>query len=155
MTKGELQKLSDRVDEIDQTMDLCDSNRDADILDNLEAELDEIMKQLEEAPQKGKLESRDFALLSEPLDYQVSFRLQELERHFSKDLIRGIVLSRDYAPVPKPTHLETWDASEIIRLHLTNLIASYPIKNIVDVFEIHGYDVKKLKQGLKQKRKAG
>lgn len=50
LTKGELNSLSNRIDEINVILDLCsDCGRDDDILLNLENELDAIINQLEKA----------------------------------------------------------------------------------------------------------
>ncbi len=47
LTNGELDRLSARIDEINRTIDICDEDRDADVLDNLDIELDQIIEQLE------------------------------------------------------------------------------------------------------------
>lgn len=46
LTKSELNKISKRINEIEQAMDLCDSDRDADIFANLDLELAEILAKL-------------------------------------------------------------------------------------------------------------
>jgi prefoldin subunit 5 len=47
LTKGELQRLNERIDEIEQLAELCHPDRDADILETLYAELDQMIKTLE------------------------------------------------------------------------------------------------------------
>lgn len=47
MSKLELETIQNRVDEIDQIIDLCDPHWDADVLENLELELEQIIFKLE------------------------------------------------------------------------------------------------------------
>lgn len=47
ITKGELAAMSLRVDEINEILDLCDQDRDYDVICNLENELDRIILTLE------------------------------------------------------------------------------------------------------------
>lgn len=46
MTKGELHALSVRVDEINNTLDLCDPDHDSDVIENLERELSQLEAKL-------------------------------------------------------------------------------------------------------------
>ena len=48
MTKGELFKIKARITEISEAIDLCDGDRDADVLENLTLELENIVKKLNE-----------------------------------------------------------------------------------------------------------
>lgn len=43
LTKDDIQKMNERVDEIEYLLDMCDSNRDSDIIENLERELVEMI----------------------------------------------------------------------------------------------------------------
>lgn len=43
LTKRELSKLEKRIDKIGTLIDMCDPDKDSDVLDNLETELDTIM----------------------------------------------------------------------------------------------------------------
>lgn len=47
LTKGELRSIEARIDEINEICDLCDPERDADVLANLDDELDHIIEMLE------------------------------------------------------------------------------------------------------------
>ena len=49
LTKRELNKLSKRVDEISNIIDLCDEDKDSDIIDNLCLELESIIATLEQS----------------------------------------------------------------------------------------------------------
>lgn len=49
LTKRELNKLNKRVDEISNIIDLCDDNKDSDIIDNLCLELESIVATLEQS----------------------------------------------------------------------------------------------------------
>ncbi len=49
LTNGELRKLEKRIKEIDRLTDLCCSDRDSDVLENLEIELEQIIKKIETA----------------------------------------------------------------------------------------------------------
>lgn len=40
LTKGELRKISKRIDEIDSILELCDDTYDGDVIENLESELE-------------------------------------------------------------------------------------------------------------------
>lgn len=40
LTVGELEEIEARIDEIDTIADLCDADRDSDVLHNLDMELD-------------------------------------------------------------------------------------------------------------------
>lgn len=52
LTKGELSNYEQRIYEIEKAIDLCDSDRDADVLDNLDKELNEIEKILKKSLKK-------------------------------------------------------------------------------------------------------
>lgn len=43
LTKGELYKIEKRVDEIESTLEICHEVHDADVIENLLFELDEIV----------------------------------------------------------------------------------------------------------------
>ena len=47
LTKGDLYNLENRITEIEQAQELCDPDRDGDVLDNLEMELESIIAILE------------------------------------------------------------------------------------------------------------
>ena len=47
LTKGDLYHMEKRIDEIDSILEICDENRDSDVIENLLNELDEIMFRLE------------------------------------------------------------------------------------------------------------
>lgn len=47
MTKGELHRLERRVEELSEAIELCHPSLDADILENIHAELDQITDALE------------------------------------------------------------------------------------------------------------
>ncbi len=49
LTKRELNKLNRCVDEISNIIDLCDDNKDSDIIDNLCLELESIVATLEQS----------------------------------------------------------------------------------------------------------
>lgn len=53
LTKGALDKISKRVDEINEALDLC-GDRDDDVRDVLDAELEVIEKYLEKSLEKAK-----------------------------------------------------------------------------------------------------
>lgn len=63
MTKGELHKISKRIDELDLIMDMCDPDRDADVLDNCEAELDKIVKVLEKSERAARINESGLKLI--------------------------------------------------------------------------------------------
>lgn len=48
-SKKELNSISKRIDEINKTLDLCDPNRDEDIILNLEMELSKLVVELSQA----------------------------------------------------------------------------------------------------------
>lgn len=47
LTKGELYKIEKRVDEIESTLEICHEIHDADVIENLLFELDEIVLMVE------------------------------------------------------------------------------------------------------------
>lgn len=47
LTNEEVDAISQRVDEINEAVDLCDADHDADVLDNLERELEHLVQILE------------------------------------------------------------------------------------------------------------
>lgn len=47
MTVFELRECEKRIDQITETLDLCDPKFDCDVIDNLEVELQSIMERLE------------------------------------------------------------------------------------------------------------
>lgn len=58
MTKGELHVISKRVDEINVAIELCDPDWDADVLDNLQDELTQIIGMLEASIGLAKQDER-------------------------------------------------------------------------------------------------
>lgn len=63
MTKGELWDIEKRIKEIDQIFDICDENKNADIIDNLTKELDNIIFLLENSERKAKIKENGFNLI--------------------------------------------------------------------------------------------
>lgn len=54
LTKGELNIYDKRITQIDEALELCDDNRDRDVMNNLENELNEIISLIQDSIKASK-----------------------------------------------------------------------------------------------------
>lgn len=59
LTNGELHKIEREIEEIDETIELCDADRDADVLEHLESRLEELILILEQSMELAKRAERN------------------------------------------------------------------------------------------------
>jgi hypothetical protein len=63
LTKGDLHKISKRIDELDLIIDLCDPDHDDDVLANADAELGELVAILESSYSKARIKESGFYIV--------------------------------------------------------------------------------------------